>query len=1070
MTDEPTAPVTNPTDSVSSTSATPTAMASSTSANVASPTEHTSIATPQPTAAPSGTPGGESDLPEWEPLTPELVEDEAIRGDFMLRWAAILLALLLGCRQIADPQTLVRIRTGEYLASHGIFPPRSDVFSYTATERPWVNLGWLFDLVVAGVHRVGGPALLSALVGIATAAMFYWIVHLSRPKLPTWWHAVCAGVLLLATWNHLVALPTWITLLGMAWCLRSLDQWQQQRRPGNLWCVVGTLVIWSNMDSRAYFGGLLLLGFGIGSEVAQRSQRGDILLPEQRQLLWKAVGAGWGALLLNPFGWRAWLSPITHVLTELPWLRANENRVTDLGFHPWKSLLDIALWRQPTASMVAAAVLIVMAVVTTVMNRRRVHLGLLVAVVLVTAIGCVSWGDLAPALVAVCVLAAINGQEWYRDHCRQDYTIEWRELLFSRAGRAVTVVALGVLAYVAISGRLAGRTGARIGFGWTPQLAANIRDVESDLKDFQSLKASNDDDKSDRDKNQNGRDGISTYRIFQFRMDQGDLMIWAGIPVFFDSRVALYASGTPNVLDEQDAVRTALRSPAVGTTDESDRDRKAAANEILERYKVTHLAPRLWGYQPGYGSMISAIQSGDWQLARLAATTALFERKPAAKAPAKSTALDFVDLCFRQCRAENTNPARVLWPQPQTGYQRFLSLKPLPVSNAGQRARHYIELLQADRNGQLQMTPAAALALAHLAIRDSQAALYEDANNVSAYISLADAYSVLEAVETRINAVHGIPGRAQQRVFQSLAALHQALILDPSNVSLRLSLIGKYRSMNRLDSTLAETQTVLTTLVQRLDLTEQDIITIRQLRELSDQIKPVAERVEEAINEARQKDADKFALAVSLQQQGFSKRALELLETDKLQMSGNVQASLNMAILMADVGRLDEANSMFEGLDQLVTGSEPLYGAWQVQAAYVAMGRGDYDRAVAWCSKQRNALSRASMEAVLSTIPMRSKDLPLIATKSVWPTSLVAASQHVLFNIDDQKALLYWVEAVSRLESGKCNEAKSLLKDLIKYHPGTMQAPLARVYLELLTNEPQVLNFPGDEVPILFEE
>ena len=35
-------------------------------------------------------------MPEYEPLTPELVQDEAARGDFMLRWAVVLLAFLMG--------------------------------------------------------------------------------------------------------------------------------------------------------------------------------------------------------------------------------------------------------------------------------------------------------------------------------------------------------------------------------------------------------------------------------------------------------------------------------------------------------------------------------------------------------------------------------------------------------------------------------------------------------------------------------------------------------------------------------------------------------------------------------------------------------------------------------------------------------------------------------------------------------------------------------------------------------------------------------------------------------------
>ena len=51
-------------------------------------------------------------LPEYEPLTPEMVEDEAIRGDFVMKWAVILLAVLLeleaGCfQQALGPRKLL---------------------------------------------------------------------------------------------------------------------------------------------------------------------------------------------------------------------------------------------------------------------------------------------------------------------------------------------------------------------------------------------------------------------------------------------------------------------------------------------------------------------------------------------------------------------------------------------------------------------------------------------------------------------------------------------------------------------------------------------------------------------------------------------------------------------------------------------------------------------------------------------------------------------------------------------------------------------------------------------------
>jgi hypothetical protein len=62
-------------------------------------------------------------------------------------WAVVLLAFLLASTRIGETPTLVHLKTGEYLTGHGWLPPANDVFSYTATDRPWTNLSWGFDLV-----------------------------------------------------------------------------------------------------------------------------------------------------------------------------------------------------------------------------------------------------------------------------------------------------------------------------------------------------------------------------------------------------------------------------------------------------------------------------------------------------------------------------------------------------------------------------------------------------------------------------------------------------------------------------------------------------------------------------------------------------------------------------------------------------------------------------------------------------------------------------------------------------------------------------------------------------------
>ena len=84
-----------------------------------------------------------------------MVEEEAVRGDFMLRWAAVGLAVLMGFTQINDTKPLVLIRSGDYMRAHGLLPPRTDVLSLTMAEKPAPNVSWLFDHVVSLRWAIG---------------------------------------------------------------------------------------------------------------------------------------------------------------------------------------------------------------------------------------------------------------------------------------------------------------------------------------------------------------------------------------------------------------------------------------------------------------------------------------------------------------------------------------------------------------------------------------------------------------------------------------------------------------------------------------------------------------------------------------------------------------------------------------------------------------------------------------------------------------------------------------------------------------------------------------------------
>src|SRR5437867_3908605 len=97
---------------------------------------------------------------------------------WMSRLALVLLfgaVAVLAVWRLDDPDTWWHLAAGRYIvAQHGI--PAHDVFSYTAGERPWIDLHWLFQLLAFGVYTacgVSGLIVLTAAGAVATFGILY---------------------------------------------------------------------------------------------------------------------------------------------------------------------------------------------------------------------------------------------------------------------------------------------------------------------------------------------------------------------------------------------------------------------------------------------------------------------------------------------------------------------------------------------------------------------------------------------------------------------------------------------------------------------------------------------------------------------------------------------------------------------------------------------------------------------------------------------------------------------------------------------------------------------------------
>ncbi len=976
---------------------------------------------------------GEEGLPEWEPLTPELVEDEAIRGDFVIRWVVVGLALLLGISQITETRTLLHLKNGEYLLSHGLLPGAKDVFSYTTGDRKWVNLSWLFDMTAAGVFSVAGGIGLSIFQGVLAGLTFGLIVHAVRPNIRTWWGSLCAALALLVCYSQFTVQPELVTLLGLSFVLWRLIQSDEPGQSGGLWLLVPALFVWAQFDQRAWFGWFLLLLWATGEFLSQTRSP----LSEKSPLGIVAI-LSLVAVAIHPFLWESWLAPIRMYFTDYPAMRFAypQPSAADQVFHEiWKPFF----WRSINHRGIAALVLAAATVVTLVLNGSRLRLSHLFAFAGFNALSLFATHELAAASLVNCVLSTINAQEWYRERFGQVYSIDWRELLFSRGGRAVTVISFFALAWLILSGRLDGPGGKRTGLGFDSQLASAMSGYQK--QNFHLV-----DDQP-----------------FNFSLRQGDLMIWGGLKPFVDSRAGLYfGNSSKNLLDLHNKTRQSLRQKQEAVEGSSE---SALWKETFDTFKIHQAWPRLTGpfQAPDYATFYSLLSSKDFELSDLNSATAIFLRKDVANDTVESNLKEHpFDLIARGFR---TKPERIEdftreWSKPASTYDDLFALR-RPNDPAGvQVGQHYVKLMVAGRGSQ---TAASAL----LAIRNANEGLRSDPNTADGYRVLGMSYTILGQLESAILSQQGGPASPNLlRYYQAVAALQQANSLRPGDSGTIQLLMQQYRSMNKQDIQLDLMKKLKQLRPYSKSMTDEQ----RQEREgivsAIDQLYEPVSQVETLVEKALSEGNDRFQIAAGAYQMGCVLIAVKTLEEDAIYLEKNPQAKLVLGSWLMEVGRGREAETIFENLEGFAV--ERSLTGWRDSAAISALTLANYSRAIKLWSDQRDSASTAPIVQTMFTLPFLTLN-PLWMGPDSYPASNLGATAQVIQGVRHEGVLATYQIALAQMEAGNVEEASNSIKRAIELYPGSPLRPVLRFYLECLTGEQIELKLEESKVDELFD-
>lgn len=176
---------------------------------------------------------------------------------------------------VLDPDFGWHLQSGRYFIEQGI--PSTDIFTYTASDFPWVNHEWLSDVVLAGLHELGGLSLLQAVF----AAIWTVAIGIAGRKA----HPV---LLLAATCAILpftgVRALTW-SVLALVSLKLLLDQTNKNWR----YLIPLLFLVWAN------FHGSFLVGIAYGGWHVLRERS------------WRLAGVGIASLtltLITPYGIR----------------------------------------------------------------------------------------------------------------------------------------------------------------------------------------------------------------------------------------------------------------------------------------------------------------------------------------------------------------------------------------------------------------------------------------------------------------------------------------------------------------------------------------------------------------------------------------------------------------------------------------------------------------------------------------------------------------------------------------------------------------------------------------------
>jgi hypothetical protein len=217
----------------------------------------------------------------------------------------------MAVRVPADSDTWWHLASGRYIVEQGRIP-MTDPFSHTRMGAPWIDHGWLAQLLLYGTYVLGGWAALAlSVAALVTAA--WWFVYRQcegQPYVRAFaivWGAITSSVI----WAARPQLVSFVLAALVAFLLH-----RYKRRNGRLlpWLPLVVLV-WANVHGGYAIAFILILCYLVGETLNRLTGHAEDSVLATRRLVHLVIVAGvcFVVVGVNPHIWQMWLYPFRTV-------------------------------------------------------------------------------------------------------------------------------------------------------------------------------------------------------------------------------------------------------------------------------------------------------------------------------------------------------------------------------------------------------------------------------------------------------------------------------------------------------------------------------------------------------------------------------------------------------------------------------------------------------------------------------------------------------------------------------------------------------------------------------------